>query len=51
MFKAKFQVPISQKPQKHFRPAKACLVYLYLKTGKCIIMLETSHLEETSVHI
>lgn len=38
-------------PWKHFKPTKAFLVNLYLKTEKCIIMLETSRMEKTSVHI
>lgn len=38
-------------PWKHFRPTKAFLVDLYLKTEKSIIMLETSSMEKTSVHI
>ena len=45
------QGPVSQKTRKLFRPIKPFLVYLYVKTKKCIRPESSCMMKGTSVHI
>ena len=47
----KDQGPVFRKPRKLFGPVKPFLVHLYLKTEKCIRLIETSCMKRTSVTI